>query len=292
MAQAHPIAKLFDLSGKTAVVTGASSGLGVTFAKALAAAGAKVALAARRTDRLAGVADEISRAGGTALPVQCDVSEAAQVDAMVTTVAEKLGRVDILVNNAGIVAESGMVPEKVPHDLFEQTMRVNLLGTWFCSRAVGGRMLADGQGGSIINVASVAGLSGAADFPTAYQVSKAGVLNLTRNLACSWADRKVRVNALAPGWFPSEMTDSLFQVPGAKEWVCNAAPMKRLGDPEELVGGLLFLASEASSFVTGQTLVIDGGLSAALGGGAMPEGVRQFIAKAVPGGLGQRIETG
>jgi NAD(P)-dependent dehydrogenase (short-subunit alcohol dehydrogenase family) len=288
MGNAALVGRLFNLSGKTAMVTGASSGLGVTFAMALAAAGAQVALAARRTERLSGVAAEIVAAGGKALPVACDVGDAEQVEAALKTAEEGLGRVDILVNNAGVVAESAIVPENVPHDLFEQTLRVNLLGTWYCCRAAGRRMLADGKGGSIINVSSIAGLGGVADFPTAYQASKSAVLNLTRNLACSWANRKVRVNALAPGWFPSEMTEDFFKMDGAREWVSKAAPMGRVGEPEELVGGLLFLASDASSFVTGQTLAIDGGISATISH-SMPESISRILSENSPNGLGKRI---
>jgi NAD(P)-dependent dehydrogenase (short-subunit alcohol dehydrogenase family) len=147
-------------------------------------------------------------------------------------------------------------------------------------------MLRDG-GGSIINIASIAGLTGVRDFPPAYQASKAAVINLTRSLACSWGDRGVRVNALAPGWFPSEMTDQLFAIPGFKEWASESAPMQRVGDPAELTGALLFLATDASSFVTGQTLAIDGGASAGTRG--TPASVRQFFRDRVPHGLGESI---
>lgn len=279
----------FDLAGKTAFVTGASSGLGVTFARALAKAGAKVAVAARRVDRLEHLAREIDATGDRALALACDVGDAASVAAAVAEAAERLGRIDVLVNAAGVVAESGLATEKIPSGLFEQTMRVNLLGTWHCCREVAARMLADGKGGAIVNIASVAGLAGTADFPPAYQATKAAVINLTRTLACTWADRGVRVNALAPGWFPSEMTDQAFAIPAFRQWVIDSAPMKRIGDPEELVPAFLFLATSASSFVTGQTLVVDGGLSAAGAGRGVPAEVLDLFAQAVPGGLGQRI---
>jgi len=281
--------QLFDLSGRTAVVTGASSGLGVSFARALAAAGARVVLAARRKERLEDVAREIGSNGAHAVAMSCDVSDAGQVEALAAAVASQFGRTDILVNNAGVVSEAGMVPEKIPHAIFEQTVRVNLLGTWFGCQAFGQRMLADGKGGSIINLASIAGLGGVADFPPAYQATKAAVINLTRNLACSWGNRKVRVNALAPGWFPSEMTDGFFQIPGSMDWINQSAPLGRAGNPEELIGALLFFASDASSYVTGQTLAVDGGTSAAACGGAMPASVMKFFEENVPHGLGRRI---
>jgi NAD(P)-dependent dehydrogenase (short-subunit alcohol dehydrogenase family) len=282
----------FDLEGKTALVTGASSGLGVTFSRAFAKAGANVVLAARRIDRLEELAAEIKAHGGKALAVKCDVGDPASVAAAVASAWSYFGRVDVLVNGAGVVAEAPLVPEKILPELFEQTVRVNLMGTWYCCREVAALMLADGKGGSIINISSVAGLSGTADFPPAYQATKAAVINLTRALACSWADRGVRVNAIAPGWFPSEMTDQVFAIPAFKKWVSDSAPMKRVGDPDELVPALLFLATSASSFVTGHTMVVDGGLSAASAGGRIPEEVSRIFEQAVPNGLGKRILPG
>jgi NAD(P)-dependent dehydrogenase (short-subunit alcohol dehydrogenase family) len=285
----NAISKLFDLTGRTAIVTGASSGLGVTFAEALASAGASVVLAARRVDRLESVKKKITATGGKAEAVACDVGEPQQIEALVAQAVARFGRVDILVNNAGVVAEGGMVPERIPWTVFEQTVRINLLGAWYCAQQCAAKsMLTDGKGGSIVNIASVAGLSGFPDFPSAYQATKAALINLTRNLAGSWADRGVRVNALAPGWFPSEMTDQVMSVPSFRAWTERLAPMGRTGRPEELVAPLLFLASDASSFVTGQTLVVDGGISAA-GGERMPEDFMEIVAAMTPHGLGKRI---
>jgi NAD(P)-dependent dehydrogenase (short-subunit alcohol dehydrogenase family) len=275
-----------SLAGKTAIVTGASSGLGATFARALAGAGASVVVVARRAERLEALARDIVGAGGTALAVACDVGDPVAVEAMVERAYGQFRRIDVLVNAAGIAADGGMAPEKVPAALFEQTIRVNVLGLWYCCQQAATHMLRDG-GGSIINIASIAGLTGVRDFPPAYQASKAAVINLTRSLACSWGDRGVRVNALAPGWFPSEMTDQLFAIPGFKEWASESAPMQRVGDPAELTGALLFLATDASSFVTGQTLAIDGGASAGTRG--TPASVRQFFRDRVPHGLGESI---
>jgi NAD(P)-dependent dehydrogenase (short-subunit alcohol dehydrogenase family) len=280
--------QLFNISGKTAIVTGASYGIGVTMAEALAEAGANVVLAARSKDKLEGVARSIGeRGGGLTLTQECDVADSASVKAMVDAAAARFGRVDILVNNAGVSAEAGMMPEHVPDEAFAQTIQVNLLGTWYCCREVAARMLADGAGGSIINIASIMGMAGQQNAPVAYQASKAAVINLTRNLACSWADRNVRVNAIAPGWFPSEMTAGWFAVPQFLERFIDQAPMGRIGDPEELIGPLLFLASDASSFVTGQTLAVDGGLTAGVGGHYTPELFE--LATAILGPAGTRI---
>jgi len=281
--------QLFTLAGKTAIVTGASSGLGLTHAETLAGAGANVVLAARRLENLQALSDRLTAAGHTTMVVRCDVSDSADVAAMIDAAWTRFGRVDVLVNNAGVVAEGGMMPERVPHDLFEQTIRTNVLGVWYGCREVGARMLADGKGGSIVNVASIAGLSGVPDFPPAYHASKAAVINLTRSLACSWADRGIRVNALAPGWFPSEMANPVLQIDAFSAWAANTAPMGRIGDPRELVGPLLFLASDASSFMTGQTLVIDGGAAAAGAGGRMPAEVLDIFAKHTPGDRGKHI---
>ena len=280
---------LFDITGKTAIVTGASSGLGVTFATVLAERGANVVLAARRTERLQEVAEKIAQGGGKAISVMCDVSDSAQVKHMVATAVERFGRVDILVNNAGQSVDGGPVPERLPDEMFEQTVRVNLLGTWYCCREVGAHMLRDGKGGSIINISSSAGVGGQQNSPPAYQATKAAVINLTRNLACSWGDRGVRVNAIAPGWFPSEMTEPSFAAPAFFERIKGQSPMGRVGDPSELAGALLLLASNASSFMTGHTLVVDGGLTASVGAPPFSEEIFAEFAATVPNGLGERI---
>ena len=201
--------------------------------KVLPAAGANVVLAARRTDRLAAVEAKIRQSGANVMSVKCDVTNAAQVEFAVTTACDHFGRVDILVNNAGHAADGVAAPENLPNELFNQTMATNLSGTWYCCREVGRRMLADGQGGSIINIASIAGLAGVADLPLAYQASKAAVINLTRSLAVSWAERGIRVNALAPGWFPSELTDDLLGQSGiprlGRRWRRDEAPRQSAG---------------------------------------------------------------
>ena len=277
---------LFSVRGKTAIVTGASYGLGVTFSEALAGAGANVVLAARSRERLEEVAGRI---GDAAMPYACDVADPDQVEAMVAAACERFGRVDVLVNNAGIVADGGIMPEKVPSDRFAQTIAVNINGVWYGCRAVGTRMLADGRGGSIINVASMLGVTSQADLSPSYHASKAAVINLTRNLASSWGDRGIRVNALAPGWFPSEMTASLFSMPGFLDWAAGHAALGRVGRASELIGPLLFLASDASSYVTGETLVVDGGTSSGGASGKLPPAVYEILASAMPPEIAGKI---
>ncbi len=282
-------ASMFDLTGKTAVVTGASYGLGVTMAETLAGAGAQVALVARSAEKLQRVAEKIEKNGGNASVFACDVGDSAQVAKMAAAIIAKCGRVDIVVNNAGVAAEGGAMPELVPNDLFEQTVRINLLGLWYCCREFGAAMLREGKGGSIINIASIAGMAGWRDAAPAYQATKAAVINLTKNLACSWGDRRVRVNAIAPGWFPSELTNPLLAIGSMTARLSAGAALGRLGDPEELAGPLLFLASEASSFVTGHTLVVDGGFSAGSGQFSWPEEFYGIMGEAMPNGIGKRI---
>ena len=281
---------LFDVSGKTAIVTGASSGLGVTFAKVLAERGANVVLAARRVDRLAEVETAIKQAGGTAMSVACDVGESEQVAGLVAAAVERFGRVDILVNNAGIADDGGPAPEKLPHDLFERTVRVNLLGTWYCCRDVGAHMLGDGGGGSIINIASTSGIAASYEVPVAYIASKAAVIKLTAKLAVSWAGRGVRVNAIAPGWFTSELTDPIFAIPSFLDRAEKGAPMGRVGDPGELAGALLLLASDAGSFITGQTLVVDGGLTSTAAAPPLSGELSGIMNEWAPDGLGHPIK--
>lgn len=282
-------AELFDLSGTTSIVTGASSGLGVVFADALADAGSNVVLAARRTERIEDVAAAIGARGGTAIAITCDVGDAGEVDEMVRRAWEHFGRVDVLVNNAGTGGDGGPAPERLPDALFEHTIRVNLLGTWYGCRSCAGRMLADGRGGSIINITSILGTGGQQNYPPAYQASKAAVINLTRALAVSWGDRGVRVNAIAPGWFPSEMTDPYFSMPPFMRSILDQQPMERVGEVHELIGPLLLLASPAGSYINGHTLVVDGGNSASYGATRHAPELVEMLAEVIPEGLGRRI---
>jgi NAD(P)-dependent dehydrogenase (short-subunit alcohol dehydrogenase family) len=250
----------FRLDGRVAVVTGASSGMGVAFAEALAAAGARVALAARRAERLEAVAAGIRAAGGEALPLACDVAREEDVERLVAATAERLGPAEILVNNAGFTT---VVPaEDQRLEDWRAHLDVNLTGAFLCAQRFGRGMLEAGRG-SIVNVASMLGVVASGQIKqAAYAASKGGMVNLTRELAAQWARRGVRVNALAPGWFPTEMTGDMFEDERSMRWMRSRTPMGRGGALDELVGPLLFLASEASSFVTGQVLLVDGGWTA------------------------------
>ncbi len=248
---------LFRLDGRTAVVTGASSGLGVVFARALADAGASVVVSARRRERLEALAADIENAGGRALAVSCDVSREEEVERLAARTLERFGRVDVLVANAGV--SDPQPAEREALDVWQRVVSVNLTGVFLCNRRFGAAMLEQGRG-SIINVASVLGVVGGGQIPQAsYAASKGGVVNLTRELAAQWARRGVRVNAIGPGWFESEMTEEMFASDQAVRWIRRKTPMGRAGRGEELAGPAVFLASEASSYVTGQILLVDGG---------------------------------
>jgi NAD(P)-dependent dehydrogenase (short-subunit alcohol dehydrogenase family) len=244
---------LFQLDGQVALVTGASSGLGARFAHVLHDAGASVALAARRADRLDAVADGLDRA----LTVVTDVAEPGDVERLVAETLDRFGRIDILVNNAGIDAASSALDESL--DDFRRVVDVNLVALFHLTQQCARHMVERGSG-VVINVASILGLVSAAPINNAsYCATKGAVVNLTRELAVQWARKGVRVNALAPGWFPSEMTAEMFDDEAGMAFLRRNCPMARAGEPHELDGALLFLASAASSYMTGQTLVIDGG---------------------------------
>jgi NAD(P)-dependent dehydrogenase (short-subunit alcohol dehydrogenase family) len=244
----------FRLDGRVAIVTGASSGLGAAFAVGLAEAGADVAICARRAHRLEETAEQVRALGRRCLAVPADVSQPDDCTRVVEETVRELGRVDVLVNNAGIGTAHPATRE--PPDDFRRVIDVNLNGSYWMAQACG-RAMADG--GSIVNIGSVLGLTSAGLPQAAYSASKAAIIGLTRDLAQQWTGRKgIRVNALAPGFFPSEMTDQYPE--GYMESQMRRVPAGRPGESEELVAALLFLASDAASYVTGIVLPVDGGL--------------------------------
>jgi NAD(P)-dependent dehydrogenase (short-subunit alcohol dehydrogenase family) len=247
----------FRLDDKVALVTGASSGLGVAFAKALAEAGADVALAARRVDRLAETAALVEAAGRRSVTVATDVARREDCFAAVEATTEALGRLDILVNNAGI--GTAVPATRETEEQFRSVIDINLNGSYWMAQAAAKAM---SSGGAIVNVSSILGLVTAGLPQAAYAASKAGLLGLTRDLASQWTGRKgIRVNAVAPGFFPSEMTDQY--PPDYLDQQMLRVPAGRAGDGEELAAAVVFLASPAGGYVTGQCLVVDGGMSIA-----------------------------
>jgi NAD(P)-dependent dehydrogenase (short-subunit alcohol dehydrogenase family) len=247
---------LFDLEGRVAVVTGASSGLGERFARVLRERGADVVLAGRRADRLAALASQLGEDHAEA--VATDVTDEHAMHALLERAVKRFGHLDIMVNNAGI-ADDGGPAESQSLSTFEGVLKVNLSAVFTGCREAAKVMLRTGRG-SIINIASIGGFVSVSDryAMAAYIASKSGVVGLTRELGAQWAARGIRVNAIAPGWFPTEMTDQLTDLEQVR-WIEQRTPIGRPGLPTELDGALVFLASDASSYMVGQTLVVDGG---------------------------------
>ncbi len=249
------IQDLFSLEGKVAIVTGASSGLGVAFAQAFAEAGADVALGARRVDRLAETAKLVQDAGRRAITVETDVASPEACQALVDATVAELGRVDVLVNNAGI--GTAVPATRETPDQFRQVIDVNLNGCYWMAQACG-RVMEPGS--SVINISSVLGLTTAGLPQAAYASSKAGLIGMTRDLAQQWTGRKgIRVNAIAPGFFLTEMSEQYPE--GYLDSQMARILSGRKGDPRELAATAVFLASEAAGYITGQTLPVDGGLT-------------------------------
>src|SRR6185312_354050 len=244
----------FRLDGKVAIVTGASSGLGVAFARGLAQAGADVAICARRADRLQTTKEAVEAEGRRCAAIEADVSSVEDCGRVVEQTTSELGRVDVLVNNAGI--GTAVPATREPPDDFRKVIDINLMGSYWMAQACARAM---SEGGSIVNIGSVLGSTTAGLPQAAYASSKAAIIGLTRDLAQQWTGRKgIRVNALAPGFFPSEMTD---QYPdGYLESQMARVLVGRAGDPEELAAALVFLVSDAGGYVTGTTLPVEGGM--------------------------------
>ena len=257
----HHLETLFSLRGKIALITGASSGLGIEFARGLAMAGADVAIVARRLERLQVVAEELETLGVRSQPIQADLREEAQIDAAIRQAQDTLGPIDILVNNAGVAPVSRA--ERHTLEKWQQAIDINLTAVFLCCQKVGQRMIERGQGGRIINVSSVLGEGANSIHKTiGYTATKGAVTNLTRQLAVEWAPYGITVNALAPSWFPTEMiTDpSLGRVHDEQRARMELfTPMGRLGQEGELLGAVIFLASPSASYITGTVLHVDGG---------------------------------
>lgn len=255
-------AELFDLTGEVALVTGASSGLGWRFAEVLAAHGAKVVVAARRTERLEELKAAILKRGGAAAAVALDVTDRAAIGAAFEAAESTFGPVTLLVNNAGISGQKWAL--EMSEEDWRRVLDVNLDGVWYCAQEAARRMVAAKRPGAIINIASLLGLRVAATL-AAYSVAKAGVVQLTKVLALELARHSIRVNAMAPGYILTELNREFFSTPKGEAFV-RTIPQRRLGSPSDLDGTLLLLASpRASAFMTGSTIVIDGGQMLGLG---------------------------
>lgn len=244
-----------SLDGRSALVTGASGGLGAYFAERLAASGAKVAVAARRQEACAALCARIREAGGTAIPLALDVADAASADAAVAETVAAFGSLDIVVNNAGVTSTAPLLDESP--ETWDRILDTNLKGAFLVGRAGARAMAAAGKGGSIINVASILGLRVAGQV-AAYSASKAALVQLTKSMALEWARHSIRANALCPGYVETDLNRDFFESDLGKALI-RRIPTRRLGTLADLEGPLLFLSSNASAYVTGTTLVADGG---------------------------------
>jgi NAD(P)-dependent dehydrogenase (short-subunit alcohol dehydrogenase family) len=243
--------KLFDLSGKTALVTGASSGLGAHFARCLGGAGAAVVLAARRADRLESLRAELAKSGVQAKAIDLDVTSSKSVASALSAA----GPIDILVNNAGIsIVKSAL---EMPDEDWDAVVDTNLRGAWLMAQGAAKRWVADKRPGSIVNIGSILGLRTIGQVAP-YNASKAGLIHLTRVLAMEWARHQIRVNAICPGYIETEMNSAFWKTPGGQRLI-ERIPQRRIGQPQHLDGALLLLASDAGEFMTGSVITVDGG---------------------------------
>ena len=255
------VRRLFDLGGRAALVTGASRGIGREIALALASAGADVAVTARSAGDVAATAADIAALGVKAVPLALDVRDAAACAAVVTEAADRLGRVDILVNNAG--TEEVRPSVDVDPELYDRILDTNLRGAFFVAQGAARRMVAAGSGGAILNICS---LTSEVGIPTAvpYGASKSGLLGMTRGLAVEWAPHGIRVNAIAPGYFRTAMTEGFYRDDAWREGMLARIPLRRFGELADLAGAAVFLCSDASAYITGTCLSVDGGILAAI----------------------------
>ena len=261
MVGVSSVPKLFDLSNQVAIVTGSGRGLGASIARGLAGAGASVMVCSRTQAEVERVAAEIVRNGGKAAAVVADTSDRASCQHLIDQTISKFGKLNVLVNNAGI--DSISPAEDLTDDAWERVVNTNLKGYFICSQLAARQMLAQGSGGSIVNNSSICSIIGVNGL-TVYSATKGGVNQLTRVMAVEWAKRGIRVNAIAPGYFDNIMQDATTEHASSdkQKQVIAFTPMGRRGQPEELIGPVIFLASEASSYVTGAILFVDGGYTA------------------------------
>jgi 2-deoxy-D-gluconate 3-dehydrogenase len=251
--------KAFDLTGKVALVTGGNGGIGRGIALGLAAAGADVVIAARKRDKTDAAMQEVQALGRRAIGVECDVRNTADLEAALATAARELGGLDILVNNAGVTG--GGLPERIDEAEWDRVLDTNLKAVFVACKLAHPLMKARG-GGKIINIGSEYGLFGSA-FVLPYSASKGGLVALTKSLAMSWARDRIQVNAIIPGWIRTDMTAAVEASGAFAKQIIERTPARRFGEPDELAGAAVFLASAASDFVTGQSLCVDGGYSIA-----------------------------
>ena len=250
--------QLFDLTGRVAVVTGAGRGLGRSMALALAAAGADIVAASRTPGEIESLCTEVQALGRRAVAVTADMTSPEDCERLAREAAERLGRVDILVNNAGVNIRKPVL-ELTPEE-YRQVLATNLEGYFHCARAVGRKLVEQGSG-KVINISSILGRVALAN-QAAYASSKGGIEQLTKVLAIEWAPHNVQVNAIGPTYFETELTRPLFEDPERHDFITRRTPMGRWGQPHELAGAVIFLASAASDYVTGHTLMVDGGWTA------------------------------
>ena len=253
------IKKLFDLTGRVAIVSGGSMGLGLQMAEGLAEMGANLAICARKKERCEAAAETLRRHGVKTLALGCDVKDKAAIEQVVEQTLAEFGRIDILINNAGV--SWGASVEEMTLEQWDKVLSTNLTGTFLFCQAVGRAMVAQGTG-KIVNIASVAGLGGSSTELQAsgYNASKGGVIAFTKDLACKWATNNIQVNAIAPGWFPTHMSGRIIE--RYEESLLAKIPLGRFGGDHDLKGAAVFLASDASAYVTGHVLVVDGGQTA------------------------------
>jgi len=250
------VREMFDLSGKVAIVTGGGRGIGLKMAEGLAEVGANIVLCSRKLENCQKAAQDLAKLGGKTLAMACDVKSSASIQTVVDKTLEKFGRLDILVNNSGVTW--GGAVEDYSLEGWEKVMDTNMTGAFLFSQ-MAGRVMIRQKSGSIINIASVMGVIGIQEGADAiaYSASKGALITFTKDLAAKWAKHNIRVNAIAPGWFPTDMTKWVFEHHSKK--ILSFVPMGRFGEPEELKGAVVYLASDASRYVTGIVLPVDGG---------------------------------